>query len=88
MTRRLPLLSCLLAMTPLCFAQVVFTEDFEEPTLDEMAARWSTVVNLEGMSFSSDVPPISPGRQSLKSLANSRTRYASFIPLRSSRKLF
>ena len=44
---------------------VVFTEDFEESTLGEMAARWDDVVNLEGMSLSSDVSPVSPGNQSL-----------------------
>jgi len=44
---------------------VVLTEDFEEATIEEMAAQWDEVVNLEGMSFSSDVSSVSPGNQSL-----------------------
>ena len=44
---------------------VVLTEDFEEATIEEMAAQWDEVVNLEGMSFSSDVSSVSKGNQSL-----------------------
>jgi len=63
------MLLCLVPFLP-CFpsvvqAQVVFTEDFEEDSLSQMARRWNDVVNLQGMSFSSDVPPGSRGRKSL-----------------------
>jgi type IX secretion system substrate protein len=46
-------------------AQIVFTEDFEEATLESMSANWTEVKNLEGMEFSNDVPPGSTGKQSL-----------------------
>ncbi len=45
---------------------VVFTEDFEEATLNDVAIRWNEVVNLEGMSLESDVPSVSAGTQSLQ----------------------
>jgi len=45
---------------------VVFTEDFEEPNLDSVAARWDEVVNLEGMSLVSDAPLVSSGIQSIQ----------------------
>ena len=45
---------------------VIFTEDFEEPNLDSVAARWDDVVNLEGMSLVSDVPLVSSGIQSIQ----------------------
>ncbi|MCK4527243.1 T9SS type A sorting domain-containing protein [candidate division WOR-3 bacterium] len=45
---------------------IVFTEDFEEPTLDDVAAHWDEVVNLGGMSLESDVPIVSSGIQSLQ----------------------
>lgn len=47
------------------FADVVFTEDFEESTLTDMKARWSNVKNSWAISFSSDVPPGSAGEQSI-----------------------
>jgi len=49
----------------MCSAEVVFTEDFEEETLDKMARRYIQVDNLEGMSLSDVVPQGSQGNQSL-----------------------
>ncbi|MDD5529237.1 MAG: FlgD immunoglobulin-like domain containing protein [bacterium] len=45
---------------------VVFTEDFEELTLDDVAVRWNDNRNLDGMSLVSDVPPVSAGTKSLR----------------------
>ena len=44
---------------------VVFSEDFESDSKEKMMLNWNTSLNLEGMSFSSDVPPGSKGKQSL-----------------------
>jgi hypothetical protein len=44
---------------------VVFVENFEEKTLEDLWKRWETVTDRSGMSFSSDVPANSAGRQSL-----------------------
>jgi hypothetical protein len=46
-------------------AQTVFTEDFETASLDAIAARWDEARFREHMSLSTDVPPGSPGVQSL-----------------------
>lgn len=46
-------------------AQPIFTADFEDATLDDMAVQWNEAKNLSGMAFSDDVPPGSPGTQSL-----------------------
>jgi len=46
-------------------SSIVFTEDFEEFSIDQVIRRWDAAENVAGMSFSSDVPPLSPGRQSL-----------------------
>ncbi|HXG48440.1 MAG TPA: hypothetical protein VNO52_12500 [Methylomirabilota bacterium] len=51
--------------------RVIFVEDFEEPSLEALWQRWETVSDRAGQSFSGDVPPGSPGRQSL---AMERTR--------------
>lgn len=45
--------------------RVLFAEDFEEPTLDAIAARWDTVRNRDVMSLSNEVPLGSSGTQSL-----------------------
>lgn len=44
---------------------IIFVEDFEEPSLDEMKERWESVSSEEIMSFSEDIPPGSSGRHSL-----------------------
>lgn len=50
-------------------AQVVFTEDFEAESIDDVAARWDDVRFREYMSLSDDVPHWSPGRRSLRMIA-------------------
>jgi hypothetical protein len=45
--------------------QIVFVENFDEPSLDELWGRWETVTDKPGMSFSPDAPPGSRGKQSL-----------------------
>lgn len=45
--------------------RVIFVEDFEEPSLDALWARWDTVGDKPGMTFSADVPAGSGGKQSL-----------------------
>jgi len=44
---------------------VIFTENFEEFSLDAVKARWDNVKNIEMMSLSDDVPPASAGKHSL-----------------------
>ena len=44
---------------------VVFAENFDEPALDALWKRWETVTDKPGMSFSTDVPAGSAGKQSL-----------------------
>ena len=44
---------------------VIFSENFEQPTLDAIAKRWDTVRDSEIMSLSDNVPLGSSGRQSL-----------------------
>src|SRR5262249_23354419 len=44
---------------------VVFAENFEAASLDEMVKRWEQAQNREIMSFSDDVPPGSGGKRSL-----------------------
>ncbi|MDC6366823.1 MULTISPECIES: hypothetical protein [Flavobacteriaceae] len=44
----------------------IFEEDFEAAHLKEMGKHWEELKNLGGMSFSTDVPPESKGKQSLK----------------------
>jgi hypothetical protein len=46
-------------------ARVVFVERFDEPSLSALFGRWTDILNGAGMLFSSDVPPGSPGVQSL-----------------------
>lgn len=60
----------MLTLAGICFAEVIFTENFEEETLDAVAERWDTVVNLEGMSLTDDVPPESGGSRSLVGTLN------------------
>ena len=43
---------------------MVFAEDFETPTLDEVQARWSQV-NRKITSLSEDVPSASRGKKSV-----------------------
>lgn len=45
---------------------VIFVEDFEEATLDDMYANWDEAKNSYNMSFSGDIPADSGGSQSLK----------------------
>ncbi len=45
--------------------RVVFAENFEEETLDEIKKRWETVTQPETMSLEQDVPPGSAGKRSL-----------------------
>ncbi len=44
---------------------VVFVEKFEESTLSALFSRWTDILNGGTMSFSTDVPPGSPGTHSL-----------------------
>jgi hypothetical protein len=44
---------------------IVFHEDFESGSVGEMAKNWDDSENTGGMSFSSDIPPGSKGKQSL-----------------------
>ncbi len=46
-------------------AQVIFAEDFEEPSLDAVKKRWETVDHPEIMSLSEDTPSGSAGKHSL-----------------------
>ncbi len=48
---------------------VVFVESFDEGSLAAMVGRWSSAKNQGGMAFSEDVPPGSPGGQSLQMTA-------------------
>src|SRR5579864_1723140 len=45
--------------------RVVFVERFDEPSLSALFGRWTDILNGPRMLFSSDVPPGSPGVQSL-----------------------
>jgi hypothetical protein len=47
------------------YAEVVFTEDFEEPTINDIITNWTDFSNIEGMSLSGDISSVSPGTQSL-----------------------
>lgn len=44
---------------------VLFVEDFEQPDVAAVAARWEDVKSQAGMSLSADVPAGSPGQTSL-----------------------
>jgi len=46
--------------------RVVFVEQFEENTLDDLFANWDDIRNPQNMSFSNDVPSGSGGQQSWK----------------------
>jgi hypothetical protein len=45
--------------------RVVFVENFEEPSLDEIWKRWETVTDKPGQSLTNDVPPGSSGTNAL-----------------------
>jgi hypothetical protein len=45
--------------------KVIFAENFEESSLEELWARWETVGDKPGQTFSADVPTGSSGKQSL-----------------------
>jgi predicted amidohydrolase len=45
--------------------RVVFVEDFEEPTIDALKARWEDVKQPDIFSFTADLPERSGGKQSL-----------------------
>ncbi|MFA4015672.1 MAG: hypothetical protein RUDDFDWM_000763 [Candidatus Fervidibacterota bacterium] len=45
--------------------KVVFVEDFEVSSLDELKKRWEDIKNIESMSLSDDVPFGSVGKRSL-----------------------
>lgn len=44
---------------------VIFVEDFEESSVNEMISRWETSVDVQYMSFDDDTPDNSSGKQSL-----------------------
>ena len=46
-------------------ARVVFVENFEGPSLDEIWKRWETVGDKPGQSLTADIPPGSSGNASL-----------------------
>ena len=46
-------------------SSVVFVENFEEPSLEELWKRWETVGDKPGQSFSAEIPSGSSGKQSL-----------------------
>src|ERR1043165_9238803 len=45
--------------------RVIFTESFEQESIGALTRRWETVSQRETLSFASDAPTNSPGRQSL-----------------------
>jgi hypothetical protein len=45
--------------------KVIFTENFEEDSLDALWKRWETFGDRPGMAFSDDAPPGSAGKHSL-----------------------
>src|SRR5262249_25058793 len=45
--------------------RVIFVEDFEEPSTNELKKRWESVQGPETISLSHDVPPGSAGKRSL-----------------------
>src|SRR5690606_20408888 len=45
--------------------RVIFAENFESSSLEELTRRWEDVGELESMSFSGEVPEHSSGHQSL-----------------------
>ncbi len=45
--------------------RVIFTEQFEEASIEELKRRWEDVKNARAMAFSHDVPGGSAGKQSL-----------------------
>jgi hypothetical protein len=53
---------------------VLFSENFEEGTLQDLAQRWSNVSNKGGkvLAFSDDVPPASSGKRSIQMTATLR----------------
>jgi len=68
-TRLARIILLMLCSITAAHAQVVFTEDFEAESIDDIAARWDDVRFREYMSLSEDVPPGSPGRRSLMMVA-------------------
>jgi hypothetical protein len=44
---------------------IIFQEDFEASSITEMISKWDEAKNPANMSFSGDVPPGSPGSQSV-----------------------
>jgi hypothetical protein len=46
-------------------SRVVFAENFEQPSLDELKKRWETVTQPETMTLEDDVPAGSGGKRSL-----------------------
>jgi predicted amidohydrolase len=46
-------------------ARVVFVENFEAPSLDDVTKRWETVTQPETMSLTDDIPKASGGKRSL-----------------------
>src|SRR5262249_35389909 len=66
--------------------QVLFAENFETGSIEEMGKRWGEISNKEGkvMAFSSDVPAASGGKRSLQVTAmlgeNNRGHLYSRLP--------
>ncbi len=46
--------------------EVIFAEDFEEVSIEAMTERWESIKRQDIMSFSSDTPSTSAGKQSLR----------------------
>ncbi|RKX72565.1 hypothetical protein DRP43_00395, partial [candidate division TA06 bacterium] len=47
------------------YTEVVFTEDFEEATINDIITNWTDFSNIEGMSLSGDISSVSSGTKSL-----------------------
>lgn len=45
--------------------RVLFVEDFETGTVDEIGARWGNIAKRENFAFATDIPAHSPGQRSL-----------------------
>jgi len=50
--------------------RVLFVEDFETGTPEEIGARWGNITKRENFSFSGDIPANSPGERSIRIAEN------------------
>jgi len=46
--------------------RVLFVEDFETGTVEQIGARWGNIRKKENLTFSDDIPAGSPGRRSIR----------------------